>query len=217
MQSVVRGAVFGLALGPMAVGAVAQKRPVTQGLVVAAVAGQGVGILPINMVVIDPSVPAGAVATDRPTLLKWTDSLLAEGALSRAPEVKWIPATELRRIAKRGAGLVPNPDQMGQSVMRGWSITTVPDPLRSNLRKLLAVAGGWRYALIPAALVLSADSTGTLAANLSVLLADARTGRVVWRSMAKGSGGSADQVLGKAIATIFPLEGIDPSAESPPR
>lgn len=194
----------------------AQKKPITQGLVTAAVAGQGVAIIPIEMVVIDPSVAGGAISADRPTLRRWADSLLTEGAESRAPEVKWIPPGELRRIARRGAGLVPNPDQMGQSIMRGWSISSVPDPLRSNLRKLLAVAGGWRYALIPAALVLSTDSTGALAANLSILLADARTGRVVWRSMAKGAGGTADQVLGKAIATIFPIEGVEPEKPSQP-
>ncbi|MBL8985393.1 MAG: hypothetical protein JNJ80_03915 [Gemmatimonadetes bacterium] len=185
----------------------AQKKPVTQALVVASVAGQPVAIIPINMVVVEPTVPTGTMTADRPTLKTWTDSLLVEGALSRAPEVKWVPPAELRRISRRGAGLVPDPDQMGQSIMRSWSLTTVPDPLRSNLRKLLAIAGGARYALIPASLIFKADSTGALAADLSILLADTRTGRVVWRSIAKGSGGTPDQVLGKAVATIFPVEG----------
>ncbi|MBM4188451.1 MAG: hypothetical protein FJ206_14205 [Gemmatimonadetes bacterium] len=194
----------------------AQKKPITQGLVTAAVAGQGVAIIPIEMVVVDPSVAPNTVPGDRPTIRRWVDSLITDGALTRAPEVNWVSPVELRRIARRGGGLVPNPDQMGQSVMRGWSITSVPDPLRSNLRKLVAVAGGWRYALIPAALVFTTDSTGVLAANLSVLLADTRTGRVVWRSMAKGAGGSADQVLGKAVATIFPIEGADPTNPSAP-
>jgi hypothetical protein len=188
----------------------AQKKPVTQPLVTAAVAGQGVAIIPINLVVVDPGVPAGTVTADRPTLLRWTDSLLTDGAASRAPEVKWVPPGELRRIAKRSGGLIPDPDQMGQSVMRSWNITSVPDPLRSNLRRLLAVAGGWRYALIPAALFLKVDSTGQLGADLSVLLADARTGRVVWRSMAKGWGETPDEALGRAVATIFPIEGEAP-------
>jgi hypothetical protein len=188
----------------------AQKHPVTQPLVTAAVAGQGVAIIPISMAVIDPALPAGSVDADRPTLLRLTDSLLTDGAISRAPEVKWVPPSELRRIAKRSGGLLPDPNQMGQSIMRTWSLSTVPDPLRSNLRRLLAVAGGWRYALIPASLLVRADSTGQLGADLSVLLADTRTGRVVWRSIAKGRGGSLDQVLGKAVATIFPLEGEGP-------
>jgi hypothetical protein len=198
-----------LAVALVAVGgASAQKKPITQALVTAAVAGQGVAIIPINMVVVDPGVPAGTVTADRATLLRWTDSLLTDGAQGRAPEVKWVTPGELRRIARRSGGLLPDPDQMGQSVMRGWSITSVPDPLRSNLRKLVAVAGGWRYALIPASLLIKTDSTGALSASLSVLLADTRTGKVVWRSVAKGAGGTADQVLGKAIATIFPVEDI---------
>lgn len=186
--------------------AMAQKHPVTQPLATAAVVGQGVALLPINMVVIDPNVPTGTVSQDRATLIRWTDSLLADGAESRVPEVKWVPPNELRRVARRSGGLLADPNQMGQSVMRSWGLTVVPDPLRSNLRKLLAVAGGWRYALIPAALIIKNDSTGQLEADLSILLADTRTGKVVWRSVAKGRGGTVVEVLGKAVATIFPID-----------
>src|SRR5262249_19419566 len=95
---------------------------------------------------------------------------------------------------------------MGQSVMKAWSLTIVPDPLRSNLRRLLAVATGGRYAFIPASLVFAIDSTGALKAELAAVLADARTGQVVWRSVAEGRGGRPEQVLGKALATIFPAD-----------
>ena len=188
----------------------AQKKPVTQPLATAAVAGQGVVIVPFSMVVIEPSVPAGTFKLDRVALLRWSDSVLVDGAINRAPEAKWIAPQELRRVARRGAGLLADPDQMGQSIMRGWNMTTVPDPLRSNLRRLLAVAGGERFALIPASLVFSTDSAGALAATMSIVLADVRTGRVVWRSMAKGRDGTPEQVLGKAVATVFPVEGTQP-------
>ncbi|MGE0441913.1 MAG: hypothetical protein AB7L66_04725 [Gemmatimonadales bacterium] len=204
------GLLFLAAAGASAAPAAAQKKPVTQGLVTAAIAGQGVAILPLNMLIVEPEVTPGTVPGDRVTQLRWSDSLLFDGAQTRSPEVKWISPVELRRVARRSAGLVPDPDQMGQSIMRSWSLNTVPDPLRSNLRKLLAVAGGWRYALIPASLIFKNDSTGALAADLSMLLADTRTGRVVWRSLARGAGGTPDQVLGKAIATIFPVEGTEP-------
>lgn len=189
----------------------AQKRPVTQPIVTAAIAGQGVAILPFTMLIVEPEVEPGAVVGDRAALLRWADSLLFEAAQSRAPEVQWIPPQELRKLARRGAGLLPDPDQMGQSIMRSWSLTSVPDPLRSNLRRMTAMAGGWRYVLIPASLIFKPDSTGELTANLSILLADTRTGRVVWRSVAKGSGGTQDQVLGKAVATVFRVEGSEPN------
>ncbi len=210
----IRPNVFALALGLAILARPdlvrAQKKPVTQPLVTAAVAGQGVAIVPFSMVVIESSVPAGTFKLDRAALLKWSDSVLVDGAINRAPEAKWIPPKELRRLARRGAGLLADPDQMGQSIMRSWGLTTVPDPLRSNLRRLLAVAGGWRFALIPASLVFSADSAGVLSANLSILLADVRSGRVVWRSVAKGREGTPEQVLGKAVATVFPVEGTQP-------
>jgi len=206
--------VFGLLLavlaGPFAEPVAGQKKPITQALVTAAIAGQGVAILPLNMLIVEPTVTPGAVVGHRVELLRWADSLLYEGAVARSPEVKWISQPEIRRVARRAAGLVPEPDQMGQSIMRSWSLNTVPDPLRSNLRKLVAIAGGWRYVLIPASLIFKTDSAGDLAADLSVLLADTRTGKVVWRSIARGAGGTQDQVLGKAVATIFPVEGTEP-------
>jgi len=195
-----------LALGSLG-GLEAQKKPVTQPLLTAPIAGQGVALLPITMVITEPSVPKGSLPVERPLLLKLVDSLLGEGAIQRAPEVKWIGPPELRRMARRGGGLVPDPDQLGQSIMRPWSLKIVPDPLRSNLRKLLAVAGGWRFALIPASLIFATDSAGALVADLSIVLADVRTGKVVWRSIAKGRGEDAAEVLGKAVATIFPVEG----------
>ena len=185
----------------------AQKKPVTQPLVVNAVAGQGVAIVPVNMLIVEPEVPPGTFTLAKPALLKWVDSVLFDGATSRAPEVKWIPPQELRRISRRAGGLMPDPDQMGQSIMRSWGISSVPDPLRSNLRRLLAVAGGLRYAMIPASVVFRSDSAGALSVDLAILLADVRTGRVVWRSVAKGAGGTPEQVLGKAVVTIFPVEG----------
>lgn len=201
-------AVLGLAGSLAAAPAVfAQKKPVTQPLVVNAVAGQGVAIVPVNMLIIEPEVPPGTFTLAKPALLRWVDSLLFDGATSRAPEVKWIPPQELRRISRRAGGLMPDPDQMGQSIMRSWGISSVPDPLRSNLRRLLAVAGGSRYAMIPASVVFKADSAGALSVDLAILLADVRTGRVVWRSVAKGTGGTPEQVLGKAVVTIFPVEG----------
>lgn len=204
------GVLLGLLAGLVALPVSAQKRPVTQPIVTAAIAGQGVAILPFTMLIVEPEVEPGTVVGDRATLLRWADSLLVEGAQSRAPEVQWIPPQELRKLARRGAGLLPDPDQMGQSIMRSWSLNSVPDPLRSNLRRMTAMAGGWRYVLIPASLIFRPDTAGQLSADLSILLADTRTGKVVWRSVAKGAGGTQDQVLGKAIATVFRVEGSEP-------
>lgn len=195
-----------VAAGVLAGPARAQKHPVTQPMLSAAVSGQSVPLLPITLVIAEPSVPESLLVRERVALVRFADSLITEGLLARAPEIEWIPPAELRRIARRGGGLVPEPDKLGQAVMRTWSLSSVPDPLRSNLRRLVSVAGGGRYAFIPAALVFRADSAG-VHGDLSVLLADTRTGRVVWRSLAKGTGATPADAIAGAIATIFPVDG----------
>jgi hypothetical protein len=183
-----------------------QKRPVTQPLLVASVAGQSVALLPLTFVIAEPSVHDSLLVRERVALVRSSDSMVSEEILARAPEIQWIPPADLRRMARRGGGLVPDPDKLGQAILRTWSLTAVPDPLRSNLRKLISVAGG-RYAFIPASLIFRADTAGVVHAELSVVLADTRTGRVAWRSLAKGDGATPAVAVAKAIETIFPTEG----------
>ena len=76
---------------------------------------------------------------------------------------------------------------MGQAVLRAPKLIVVPDPLRSSLRSLLAIADG-RLALVPAALGFGPEPDGQIRADLSLVLADARTGKVMWRSLAYGPG-----------------------------
>ncbi len=175
----------------------------------ARISGQTVAILPITLVVADPvlqsdSVYAGYV--DRRAALARTDSLVSEGIIGRAPEVNWVPPRELRKIARRSAGYLVDPDQMGQAVLRGPKILVVPDPLRSSIRGLMAVAGG-RLALVPAAVGFGPEPDGQIRADLSLVLADARTGKVVWRSLAYGRGKSPDEALNAAVAAVLPLDG----------
>jgi hypothetical protein len=174
----------------------------------ARIGGQTVAILPITLVVADPVLQSDSVYaayTDRREALARADSLVGEGIVGRAPEVNWVPPRELRKIARRSAGYLADPDQMGQAVLRGPKILVIPDPLRSSLRSLMAVAGG-RLALVPAAVGFGPEPDGRIRADLSLVLADARTGKVVWRSLAYGHGKSPDEALNAAIAAVLPLE-----------
>ena len=175
----------------------------------ASINGQTVAILPVTLVVADPTLQSDSVYaayTDRRAALARADSLVSETIVSRAPEVNWVPPRDLRKIARRSAGYLEDPDQMGQAVLRAPKMLTVPDPLRSSLRSLMAVAGG-RYALVPAAIGFGPEPDGRIRADLSLVLADARTGKVVWRSLAHGHGKSPDQALSAALAAVLPLDG----------
>jgi len=172
----------------------------------AALAGAAVIVPPLTMVVVEPGVPEGMLPTERLSLLAWGDSLVGQFIAERAPEVRWVLAPELRRVARRSPGLVTDPDQMGQSVLRSGSLKSVPDPLRGYLRNLMAVAGGGRYAFVPAAVVVSAGSEpGQVTAHVAAVLADGRSGAILWRTEASGSGATPAAALAAAFALIFPV------------
>jgi hypothetical protein len=180
------------------------------GLATAGLAGQTVAVLPLTMVVSDPRIPGGTGAKARAGFLRWADSLLADALLERATEVKWLLPADLRRIAQRSAGLMPSPDQMGQAVMRSPALKDVPDPLRSYIRQLVALTGGARYALIPAAIYLTPEPGDSLKVQLAAVLADGRLGRVVWRTLAVGRGETAAEALRAALGTIVASDAPPP-------
>lgn len=178
-----------------------------------ALAGQVVVVLPLTMVITDPRIPGGTGAEARARTLRWADSMLGDMLLERAPEAQWVLPAALRRTAERAVGLMPSPDQMGQSVMRSPTLTTTPDPLRSYLRQLLALSTGARYAFIPAALYLTPATGDSLTVQLSAVMTDGRLGRVLWRTLAVGKGETAEQAFRAALGTI--LEASVPTPPSP--
>jgi hypothetical protein len=187
----------------------AQAKPVKPlvpavALATSGLAGQGVAVLPLTMVVSDSRIPGGAGPKARATTLRWADSLLAETLTEEAPEVNWMLPPALRRTAQRSGGLMPAPDRLGQSVMRSPQLKEAPDPLRSYIRQLVALSGGARFAFIPAALYLTPAAGDSLNVELAAVLIDGRLGRVVWRTLAVGRGETADDAYRAALKTILP-------------
>jgi hypothetical protein len=203
-------------LGPGLVSA--QKAPASQkpavpaiGLSTTGLAGQMVTVLPLTMIVSDPRVPGGVGPKARAALMQWADSLFNDALLERAPEVDWIFPPALRRAAARAAGMMPSPDRMGQAVMRSPNLKEMPDPLRSYMRQLVALAGGARFALIPAAMWITPAAGDTVAVALSAVLTDARVGKVVWRTLAAGKGETVADAYRSALATILAADGAPPA------
>jgi hypothetical protein len=180
--------------------------PPVSALSTQALAGKLVGVLPITLVAADPAIESDsgyAPYRDRRAALRHADSLISEALLGRGPEVRWVLPPELRKMARRSAGFVPEPDEMGQAVLRSPKMATIPDPLRSSLRSLLAIADG-RLALVPAALGFGPEPNGQIRADLSIVLGDVRTGKVLWRSLAQGRGKSPDEALNAALTAMLP-------------
>jgi len=167
-------------------------------------AGQSLAVTPLTLLVRDEALSAVPELKDRATALAWADSLVGEALLARAPEVKWVLPADLRKIARRSPTVAPDPDRMGQSLLRAPNVKDIPDPLRASLRSLMALAGG-RLALVPAALAFVQEPDGRVRAELSLALADSRTGKVVWRTLAWGVAPTAEQALRSALNTVFPV------------
>ena len=110
--------------------------------------------MPITLIAADPALQSDTIYApyrDRQTTLLWADSLIGEAFTGRAPEVRWVLPPELRKAARRSPGIVGDPDQMGQAMLRSPKLKDIPDPLRSSLRNLMAVVGG-RAVMVPASL-----------------------------------------------------------------
>ncbi len=168
--------------------------------------GQKVAMLPITYVVADPAVTADSAWqpwADRVAALRRADSLVDAELVSRSPEVNWVLPPELRKISRRAGGMLADPDEMGQAMLRNERVKDVPDQLASPLRKFVALAGG-RMVLVPAAIGFSREPDSSWRADLSLALVDVRRATVVWRSLAVGRGASPDLAVQRAAATVFP-------------
>ncbi len=201
----------------------------TAPLPTAGIAAQQVAVLPLTLIAAEDSLRWGGLLSERRAALTKADSLLGSLLQARAPEVTWILPDALRRAARRAPGIAPDPDQMGSAILLHGSRQSpevVPDPLRSELRTLAALAGGGggRYVLVPAGLVfrLTRAPAGSRSvgppplptahpperpsgtAELTIVLADVRTGRVGFRTVARGEGDDPWTALTRAVKNLTP-------------
>lgn len=165
--------------------------------------GQSIAVVPLTLLIADEISNQNPVLVNRAAALTWADSTILEALNSRGPEVKWVGPIELRKVARRAPTVAPDPDRMGQSMLRA-KFDDVPEPLRTQLRQLVALMGG-RFALVPAALVFSRDPDNKTRAELALTLADTRTGKVVWRTLAWGVGDAPQQAFTAALAAVLPV------------
>lgn len=172
-------------------------------------AGQPVSLFPLTLIAAEDSLRWEGTLANRREALGRADSVIAALLEARAPEVSWILPERLRREARRAVGVASDPDRMGTAILRAEQVVDVPDPLRTQLRTLVALAGG-RFALVPAALVyrrtkvdggkVGAQGTG----ELSVVLVDSRLAKVVWRTVARGDGDDPWTALTGAVKALTP-------------
>ena len=168
-------------------------------LLVAPLAGQPVPVLPATYLIADS---VAGIPTVRSAALAWADSIIGGVLESRGPEVQWVLPPALRHAARRAPATVTDPDRMGQAVLRAPKMDRIPDPLRIYMRSLAAMTNS-RIMMVPAA-VRFAYAPGGVRAEVDLVLADARSGGVLWRSRPHAVAATADAALKAAIAQILP-------------
>jgi hypothetical protein len=199
--------------------------PPTAPLPTSGLSGQQVILLPLTLLAAEDSLHWEGALRDRRQSLSRADSIVGDLLRARAPEVSWVFPDAIRRAARRAPGIAPDPDQLGTAILRAEKLPAVPDPLRSQLRTLAALAGsgGGRFAMVPAALiyrrtpVVSAAKNGGAAkapapperrgggtAELVLVLADVRTGQIDWRTVARGDGDDPWSALTRAVKGLTP-------------
>ena len=172
-------------------------------LSVVPLSGQQIPVLPVTFLVVAPPVDE-QLPGPREARLAWADTVVAGVLKARAPEVSWVLPPQLREVAHRAPNMVPEPDRMGQAVMRSSALEVIPDPLRSSLRALAALTNA-RMVFIPAALRLAPDSAGSgVRAEASLVLVDTRNGRVLWRSNPAANGSDAAAAIRATLAHVLP-------------
>jgi hypothetical protein len=164
--------------------------------------GQRVVVYPLTLVAADERLDWTAPLSPRRAALERADSLIGDALTGRAPEVTWVLAPALRQAARRNAPVTTDPDQMATSLLRG-GLQKIPDPLWSQMRTLTALAGE-RYALVPASLIFFPAPEGGGRAELTVVLADVRTGAIGFRTVARAMGADPWEALRRALKALTP-------------
>jgi hypothetical protein len=169
----------------------------------AGIAGEVVTVYPLTLMAAAEELGWEAALGDRRAALDRVDSIIGALLVERSPEVTWVLPAQLRRAAARAGGLLANPDQMGTALLRAPDLSKIPDPLRSQMRGLNGVAGD-RYALVPTALLFVVSPDGGGEAELSIVLADVRSGLIGWRTVAHGRGADPWSAVRAAFKSLTP-------------
>ena len=87
----------------------------------------------------------------------------------------------------------------------------VPVGAGAKTRKmgLVPLSAAESMALVPAALVFTQDTVKkSVMAEMSVVLVDSRTGKVIWRTLAWAHGATPEQALVSSLDLVLPVEQI---------
>lgn len=154
-------------------------------LAVGELAGTNVLLLTAGMLVVgDSSQPLADIEVQRTRLLAVANAAIDTALRRDGREVAWLGVEEQRRAARRNPTLGIEPEHFATQYLFDPMVDRIPDPLWAQVRSLAAVTSA-RYVMAPAAVKIS-GTPGALTAAYVMVLADARSGRVLARTRSVG-------------------------------
>ena len=175
-------------------------------LAIGELAGTNILLLTAGMLVVgDSGQQLAEIDVHHTRLLAYANAAIDTALRRDAREVSWLGVDEQRRAARRNPTLGIEPGQFATQYLFDPRVERIPDPLWSQVRWLAALTSA-RYVLVPAAVKLS-GMTGALTGTYVMVLADARSGRVLARTRSVGAVAPTPEAAltlaaGSVIATI---------------
>ena len=140
-------------------------------------------VLPTRHLRTADSLGWASQVSDEAEWLANVDSEIAFALGERSAGQRWTLPAELARAARRNAAFAPDPATIASQPLRpgGRALPPrVPEPLISQLRSLIALRDGVRYALLPVEVRFEPAPGGGGKAVLNLVLVDVRASEIVW-------------------------------------
>ncbi len=161
--------------------AAAQQAPPQTSRPLAGFAAQRLIVLPTRFLRTNDSLGWNRDIGPSAEFLKRVDDELAFALRERGVQGTWVMAGDVVKAAKRNFAFTTDPYTLGEESMRPprHNPDPVPDPLASELRNLIALHDGVRYALVPVEVRFEKfGSQGRAVLHLAVI--DVRMTKVLW-------------------------------------
>ena len=127
------------------------------------------------------------------------DTVLRESARA----VRWMGLAEQRRALRMAPALGIEPDRLETGYLLGSRVETLSDPLWSQLRTMEGMTGA-RMAVAPAGVRIDRRG-GSYVATYVLVMADSRTGKLLWRGRVDGApAATPEAALRNAAAAAVP-------------
>lgn len=174
---------------------------VPQGTPLGFTVGRSVLILPVQRNVIYPDTTWRGEMTQGVIFPISLDEAIESSLKNRGLGAGWTFAPAITAMARRNAGLIPDPHQLAVGNLARLTKAgddPLPQALGSQIRELVAMREG-RYALLPTAVRFSRGASGERA-TLVLYLIDSRTARIIWSG--EVSSDPAASISGAMAASI---------------